>query len=401
MAFVSGRVLALCALAVAAGCTGNAPNIGAATPDALHGESHVAGTDLQRQVSARFPVIGDGRESAAYRPANPAGPRSVLPQTKGGAWKQLATLPGAVIHDIAFASPSTGFAAAELGQVWKTADGGKTWNDVLNLGFPYYFYGVTALSAKDVVVSGFDDTNYEGVLRWSHDGGTTWSSDVVLTTTGWSDRIRFASHETGLVVDQLDTQAANAVHYTTDGGAGPGDWTELVPDPQGGWFGDEFSLLANGQADMSGINYCSSPNAGRTWSCGPAIDSVFDGPVFFYDKAAGWVGGGEISPSVAGWVHRTSDGGTTWSGRTLNSPFPIREVFFISPTLGWAAGGNIYSDVGGIYASKDGGRNWTLELNTNGYEMKACAKQPAGNKTQIWCAGYDSALNGIVYTTTR
>ena len=35
---------------------------------------------------------------------------------------------------------------------------------MLNLGYPYYFYGVTTLSAKDVVVSGFDDLANRGRL---------------------------------------------------------------------------------------------------------------------------------------------------------------------------------------------------------------------------------------------
>ena len=149
---------------------------------------------------------------------------------------------------------------------------------------------------------------------------------------------------------------------------------------------------------MSGITYCSSANAGQAWSCGPSIDSVFDGPVFFANDSAGWVGGGEISPNVAGWVHRTTDGGTTWSARTLNSPFPIRDIIFTSPNVGWAAGGNIYSNVGGIYFSKDGGQKWTLDVNTNGNEMSSCDMQPNGKKIQVWCAGYSSGLNGVIYS---
>ena len=83
-----------------------------------------------------------------------------------------------------------GYAAAELGQVWKTIDGGTTWREVMNVGFPYYWYGVDALDANTVAVSGFDDSNWRGIVRWTHDGGSTWSDDVVITTDGWSNRIR-------------------------------------------------------------------------------------------------------------------------------------------------------------------------------------------------------------------
>jgi photosystem II stability/assembly factor-like uncharacterized protein len=138
----------------------------------------------------------------------------------------------------------------------------------------------------------------------------------------------------------------------------------VVSNPDGGWFGLEFSLLPNLHARASGINYCDSTNAGAVWSCGASIDSVFDGPVFFTNDKAGWVGGGEISPNVEGWVHRTTDGGKTWSARTLDDPWPIREILFVTPKVGWAAGGNVYSQVGGAYFSRDGGKTWTVDVNT-------------------------------------
>ena len=93
---------------------------------------------------------------------------------------------------------------------------------------------------------------------------------------------------------------------------------------------------------------------------------MFDGPRFLFDDMAGWVGGGEISPNVDGWVHRTTDGGATWSDRTLETPWPIREILFVTPDIGWAAGGNIYSNAGGLYFSNDGGRDWSLDLDSEG-----------------------------------
>jgi photosystem II stability/assembly factor-like uncharacterized protein len=353
-----------------------------------------------RHVAGRLPVQGRSMELAADRqiePANRSATIAVSP--KANRWRLQATLPGAVIHDISFPTRSVGYAAAELGQIWKTADGGSTWTEIMNLGFPYYWFGVKALDAADVVIAGFNDSTFQGVIRWSHDGGATWTQDIVLTTTGWSYRVRFANAKRGLVMDGVSTVAPNAAHYTTDGGATAADWTSVVPDPNGGWFGNQFSLLPDLHARASGITYCSSKNGGAVWSCGPSIDSVFDGPVFFANDRSGWVGGGEISPSVAGWVHRTADGGKTWSGRTLQSPFPIRELRFITPDVGWAAGGNIYSNVGGIYFSSDMGQTWTLDLNTSGHEMDACDSRKTPRGYRVWCAGYDSSLNGAVYTT--
>jgi subtilisin family serine protease/photosystem II stability/assembly factor-like uncharacterized protein len=316
-------------------------------------------------------------------------------------WRLQATLPGTVIKDISFASPTVGYIAAELGKVWKTTDGGETWTSVMNLGFPYYWYGVDTLSEQDVVISGFNNSNFQGVLRWSHDGGQTWSPDVVLTTRGWAGRVRFADARHGLVMDLLALGARNAAHHTANGGQTAADWTEVVVDPAGGWFGSQFTFLSSLQALASGITFCRSPDGGASWGCRPSIDQVFDGPTFFFDEHFGWVGGGSISPTVEGWMHRTTNGGKKWSDRTLAARWPIREIRFVTRQLGWAAGGNIYSGGGGLYFSKDGGRTWSLDLDS-GAEMDACDDWRTGPRNvKVWCAGYDGSFTGKVYTLER
>ena len=358
-----------------------------------------AAADDVRHVSSRVPVLGASREMAAERPANPSSPRRRESVTaKANPWRLLATLPGAVVHDISFATPQIGYAAAELGQVWKTTNGGANWTQILNLGFPYYFYGVQASGSNDVVISGFNDSNFEGMIRFSHDGGQTWTSDIVLTTTGWGNRIRYVNLQDGLEMDQLNLAAANAAHYTTDGGATASDWTYVVPDPNGGWFGNQFSFLPNLHARASGISYCTSLDGGADWSCTPhSIDPVFDGPTFFLNDTDGWVGGGEIAPGLEGWVHRTTDGGTTWSNRTLDIGWPVREILFLTPKLGWAVGGNVFSGVGGMYFSRDGGQTWSLDADT-GAEMSSCDSKRQGRHVQVWCGGTNGSFSGVVYT---
>lgn len=351
-----------------------------------------------RHVSAIQPVQGRGRALSADRPlARPNAAAKPLPSPQAHNWQLLATLPGAVIHDLSFASPTIGFAAAEGGQVWKTTNAGKSWSEVLNLGYPYYFYGVDALTADDVVISGFyDSTTFESLIRWSHDGGQTWSDDIDLSPVEWVQRVRFPNANNGLILDLVGDSAGNTAQYTTDGGATAADWTNVVDNTDGGWFGLEFSILSNLHARASGINFCGSANGGATWSCGPSVDSVFDGPVFFLNDTYGWVGGGEISPNVEGWLHATNDGGKTWSGRTLDGPWPIREILFVSAKDGLAAGGNVYTGVGGIYFSGDGGQTWTVDVTTNA-EMDACAEQPVSSGYRVWCAGYDESFNGVIY----
>jgi len=319
------------------------------------------------------------------------------PGKPANTWSKLATLSGATVHDVAFASPAVGYAAAELGQVWKTTDGGNTWTEIRNRGFPYYYYGVSVTGDK-VVVSGFNDSNSEAILSRSEDGGTTWAADTVLSTNAWGGRVRFTHRSKyGLAMSGEGLASPNAAWWRIK----PGDWAQVTPDPNGGWFGYQFTLLKDQTAYASGISYCKSADTGTTWSCAPPADSVFDGPTEFVNDNVGWTGGGEISPQVAGWLHRTTDGGATWSGRVLNSPWPIRQIEFLNRKTGWAGGGDIFSGVGGIYFSADGGKTWVLDVNT-GTEMGACAHQALGNgQTQVWCIGdgYNGNFYSDVYST--
>ncbi len=354
---------------------------------------------LRHHISGKVPVQSSSpQELSAERVLTPESSIAApLENPAAHNWQLQATLPGAVIHDLAFASPTIGYAAAELGQVWKTTNGGKTWTEIVNLGSPYYFYGVSALTANDVVISGFyDSSSFEGLIRWSHDGGQTWSNDIVLTSTGWVQRVRFPTGENGLILDLIGG-ASNTAQFTTDGGALATDWTTVTDNSDGGWFDPQFSILSNLHARASGINFCKSANGGSAWNCGPSVDSVFDGPVFFLNDSDGWVGGGEISPNVEGWVHVTTNGGKNWTSRTLDGPWPIREIMFLTSKQGWAAGGNIYTGVGGVYFSGDGGKTWSVDVTTNA-EMDACDNQATNTGHRVWCAGYDSSFNGVIYT---
>jgi len=100
-------------------------------------------------------------------------------------------------------------------------------------------------------------------------------------------------------------------------------------------------------------------------------------------------------------VHVTTNGGQTWSGRTLDGPWPIRSILFLNSTTGWAGGGNVYTDVGGMYFSTDGGNTWSVDVTTNS-EMGSCADHTiAGGHHQIWCAGfnYNGNFNSVIYST--
>lgn len=314
-------------------------------------------------------------------------------------WKLISQLPSpAVIQDLLFTSADVGYAAAELGFVFKTSDGGRQWTPVLLSDSSDYWYGIDAISDKDIVVTGFHDgldpvtkaQVNQALVRWSNDAGVSWWNPIVLGDEQWAFRGRFPDHVHGVVFGENLHLTDTPAYVTADGGALFTDWSRVVTG-NSGWFGQQFSAHANGRVRASGIDYCSSADFGATWNCGPQIDPVFDGETFFLDELNGWVASGSIAPIDEGWVHKTSDGGATWSDRTLEAPWPIRTLLFIDPVVGWAAGGDFGVD-GGIYSSKDGGNSWSLDVDT-GAEMRACSK----SGFMIYCAGFDAAFNGKIY----
>src|SRR5260370_30902709 len=99
-----------------------------------------------------------------------------------------------VFEDLSFGDADHGFAVAELGRVLRTQDGGESWDTVLSLAFPYYWYGVHTFDATRAPISGFNNQTGERIERCTAAGGDTWSDDIVLPGVGairWLDRMEF------------------------------------------------------------------------------------------------------------------------------------------------------------------------------------------------------------------
>ncbi len=322
----------------------------------------------------------------------PAGQLCATPGERS-AW-QLQQVVARVLKAVSFADPLNGYAAAELGAVYRTTDGGQHWTTVMNLGFPYYWYGVQAFSAQTALIVGFQNQSGAGVARWTDDGGVTWTSDIVIDPGNWLLGLRFADALHGIAYGNL-----GYVYVTRNGGRNASDWTKVTTDPQHGWLAGNFTFRADLHACITGIKFCRSADGGYTWDVRPSADPVFDGGCSFPDLMHGWTAGGQISSPVSGWVHRTVDGGEWWTGRILQTPYPIRIVQFFDENHGFAAGGNIYSAAGGIWSTQDAGDTWNLDLDT-GAEMSAIDAQPvSADSTDVWCVGFRPNFTGVIYKT--
>lgn len=116
-----------------------------------------------RYIGARVPIVGRSVEIGAVRATTPS--RSETPPSlrPANSWSKLATLPNATVHDVAFESATVGYAAAELGQVWKTKDGGNSWREILNQDFPI----ITTESRSGIARSSLPDSTTATAKRSS------------------------------------------------------------------------------------------------------------------------------------------------------------------------------------------------------------------------------------------
>lgn len=315
-------------------------------------------------------------------------------------WILKFTAGNKVFKDVSFANTQTGYIVTELGAVYRSTNGGDNWTSVMNLGFPYYWYGVHALSADTVIISGFNNQGAinSGVVRWSFNGGATWTGDIILRLptngVGWLDRVHFFNQNTGIVMNALSGNC----FITTTGGKDTTSWSYVNINSDGAWFAGNFDMISTGNVYGAGIHFAKSTNYGSTWVSGPSADNVFDGGVDFLDNNTqfGWTGGGQISAPVSGWTHRTTDGGIIWGARQLTFPYPIRAVKFYNQNTGFAIGGNLYNEAGGIYSTSNGGANWNLDISTSAEMFSIDYKAVSPDSMDVWCVG--STGGGTGYT---
>ncbi len=249
------------------------------------------------------------------------------------------------------------------------------------------------------MITGFNnqDSITRGVVRWTFNGGSTWASNIVLRKpgngVGWLERVHFFNQNTGIVFNSF----SGGVWYTTTGGRDSSSWTYIVINSDMGWFAGNIDAQSSGHVYATGIHFAHSTNFGANWTSGPSADNTFDDGVDFLDfnNLYGWTGGGQISNPVSGWVHRTTDGGQTWSPRLNTFPYPIRSVYFFNINTGLAIGGNLYQEAGGIYSTTNGGLNWNLDISTVAEMFSVDYKIISNDSMDIWCVGSTGGSTGF------
>ncbi len=275
--------------------------------------------------------------------------------TNGGQRWQLARLPEPKpVTALCFLDARRGWAAtaealpgAEFtrGKLWYTADGGRSWQlrssslpGLLQVRFFDPRQGMAACVPSPLAPT--------GVLR-TGDGGRSWSPVPGQVGGTWQAAL-FLSPQQGVLAGEdgrLAVLAAGGVRAADTPGFGLRRVRTFAADGQGTlWLAGSAGLLAQ------------STDGGRSWQLVPLGKlAPVAAQVDFYALAVRgsrlWVAG---SPGTV--VFHSPDAGRSWQLWPTGASVPIHHLHFVDSRRGWAAGA-----LGTVLATVDGGRSWHVQ----------------------------------------
>lgn len=276
-----------------------------------------------------------------------------------GATRARASSPGDVIppKDIrvnlfgaCFTRPDFGWVAGDLGRVFRTEDGGKSWLRQ-DTGGRKPFFSITCVDDKHVMLATTD-----GAIFATTDGGDTWTMQQTPVERNLL-QVRCVTPTRCTAVGDF-----GQVVHTEDGGSSwqnvglPEDFKlpdmalDMGVDPNdallyGMSYADENNVWVSGEFGT----IIKSSDGGRTWTQQQSgLESTLFG-IYMKDSMNG------LAVGIDSVILETSDGGENW--KPVRGPFRERSYYdvMIAGDIGWIVGNQ-----GTILKSSDGGATWEV-----------------------------------------
>ncbi|NCD70923.1 WD40/YVTN/BNR-like repeat-containing protein [Mucilaginibacter agri] len=263
--------------------------------------------------------------------------------TNGGqSWDNLTSNVNYSISGLFFTSSSTGFAVGGQnscsgtgcvppgGFILRTTNGGKSWTKVYTPSKPLEVTSVWFVNPS----TGYC-TNGTRILKTTN-GGDSWSEYDLGDIGGLLTQVRFADAKNGFAVALFDKIA-----QTTDGG---NTWQVISTQFDQGYYA---VVPTNGSIYVAGQRkIIKSTDNGTTWTMlNNAPTNMFS--IYFVNAKKGLAlgvgnySGGDFGYSYAA-MYATSDGGDTWTGSSDIKDFGnVQAVSFLgNGTSGYGISGN-------------------------------------------------------------
>lgn len=188
-----------------------------------------------------------------------------------------------------------------------------------------------------------------GTIRYSSDGGLTWSDQTSNTTSSLTS-VFFLTPKKGLITGYNGT-----LLYTMNGGE---KWEKLsVPN-------NSTSILSSVHMDNKEHYWCISNTGevfysnylGREWNYMCSFNASGYTYLNFLNENVGFA-----AQILGNTIQKTTDGGNTWTTIKL-APQWTYDIFFLNENFGWYSEcwspSSTVHDTTLIYSTTDGGVNW-------------------------------------------
>lgn len=272
----------------------------------------------------------------------------IMRTTNGGAtWQNTGGFITTGVTDIAKVDSNTLVGVSSAGDIWRTADGGFTWEQrkVGDGALPADWSVEFSDSLHGYVVGD------SGTILVSSDGGLNWSRMNQGTGIDWNAIAQFDNGK--VVLGGWHGYVQTSPDYGTH-------WNFKLLDPP--TFGRDTSFSAistvgNNFAVMAGHwgSFWKTFDGGENWfsmNWTLSVDYYANG-VFFTDQNNGWICGWDYSTGPKKYVMRTRDGGFNWE--VVNGAnVPSLEIGF-KGNNGW-----LMTSGQPFYRTTNGGTSWSM-----------------------------------------
>lgn len=269
--------------------------------------------------------------------------------------KTWAQVPGiAASGAIHFRNPDYGLVGSDSGRVYRTSNGGTTWQVSVTPGSLTGIYDVVLLDSTRALAIADKKT-------WiSNNGGASWTFVDSVVPNGSKYQMCFYGKDTGYIA------GGGSILKTTNGGSTWSIVLAMGSDPDFEYPVSSCSFVSAQWGYFTG-RYSSSGRAFKTLNGGSDLSKNVLYPankVVFASPAVGYVFG-----TLPNSFIKTSDSANTWTQGVTGTNALLRSMQFININYGFAVG-----DSGVILRTTDGG-GFTVSIQGRRHQPPASLKK--------------------------